>query len=128
MLTGLLYAPSHCLLLTVRVVVVVAAAVAAADVLEAALKARAALAPQIPKARAAVAATTATARKLRGAVMLTKLAAGVFDIGRAVRMQLIVAAADQVLQRETQQRQQQQSGRSQLKGRQKKQPKPDQQQ
>lgn len=73
----------------------------AADVLEAALQARAALAPQLPKARAAVAATTATARKLRGAVMLTKLAAGVFDIGRAVRMQLTVAAAEQILQQDS---------------------------
>jgi len=72
-----------------------------ADVLEAALQARAALAPQLPKARAAVAATTATARKLRGAVMLTKLAAGVFDIGRAVRMQLTVAAAEQILQQDS---------------------------
>lgn len=71
------------------------------DVLEAALQARAALAPQLPKARAAVAATTATARKLRGAVMLTKLAAGVFDIGRAVRMQLTVAAAEQILQQDS---------------------------
>jgi hypothetical protein len=61
-------------------------------VFEAALKARAELAPQIPKARAAVAATTATARKLRGGLMLTRVAAGVFDIGRAVRMRFILEA------------------------------------
>lgn len=69
-----------------------------ADVLEAALKARAELAPQIPKARAAVAATTATARKLRAGLVLTRVAAGMYDIGRAVRMQFTVAAAEQVLQ------------------------------
>lgn len=70
----------------------------AADVLEAALKARAELAPKIPQARAAVAATTATARKLRGGLMLTRVAAGIFDIGRAVRMQFTVAAAQQIIQ------------------------------
>lgn len=70
----------------------------ATDVLEAALKARAELAPQVPKARAAVAATTATARKLRGGLMLTRVAAGMFDIGRAVRMQFTVAAAQQIVQ------------------------------
>lgn len=85
----------------------------AADVLEAALKARAELAPQIPKARAAVAVTTATARKLRGGLMLTRVAAGLFDIGRAVRMQFTVAAAQQVVQQyqaqqQAEQRQQQQ--------------------
>lgn len=69
-----------------------------ADVLEAALKARAELAPRIPQARAAVAATTATARKLRGGLMLTRVAAGMFDIGRAVRMQFTVAAAQQIVQ------------------------------
>lgn len=59
---------------------------------------RAELAPQIPKARRAVAATTATARKLRTGVALTRVAAGMFDIGRAVRRQFTIAAAQQVLQ------------------------------
>lgn len=78
-------------------------AAAAADVFEAVLKARAELAPQIPKARAAVAATTATARKLRGGLMLTRVAAGVFDIGRAVRMRFIVEAWRQQKQQQQQQ-------------------------
>jgi exonuclease VII large subunit len=69
-------------------------------VLESALKARAQLAPRLPEVRAAVTATTASVRRLRGGLAVARVAAGLFDIGRAVRQQLTVAAAEQLLQQQ----------------------------
>eukprot|EP00775_Hariotina_reticulata_P009579 gene9579-9741_t len=67
------------------------------DAVEAALKARAVLAPQLPAVRAAVGATTTSVRRLRGVLF----AAGVaVDLGRAVRARLTEAALQQLVARQ----------------------------
>eukprot|EP00878_Enallax_costatus_P033383 GHUV01036809.1.p1 GENE.GHUV01036809.1~~GHUV01036809.1.p1 ORF type:complete len:268 (+),score=73.86 GHUV01036809.1:615-1418(+) len=66
------------------------------DVIESALKARAELAPKIPAVRAAVVATAVNARRLRGAILLSKLAAGAINLGRSFRRQVAVGVAERI--------------------------------
>jgi len=74
------------------------------DALEAALKARAALAPQLPAARAAIGATTTNVRRLRGVLFAAGLAV---DLGRAFRSRVTQAALQQLVAQQQLQRGQQ---------------------
>ena len=71
---------------------------ASADVIESALKARAELAPKIPQVRAAVVATAKNARRLRGALLLSRVAGSVVDMGRAFRTHLAAGVAQRVME------------------------------
>lgn len=66
--------------------------------LESALKARAELAPKIPQVRAAVTATAVNARRLRGALLLGRLASSAINMGRAFRGHVAAAVADRIRQ------------------------------
>lgn len=70
----------------------------AADVLEAVLKARAELAPRIPEIRAAISATATNARRLRGAIFLSRLASGAINLGRNFRAQVAAGVAQRVME------------------------------
>lgn len=67
-----------------------------ADVIEAALRARAELAPKIPAVRKAVVSTAVNARRLRGALMLGKLAAGAISLGRSFRRHVAAGVVDRI--------------------------------
>jgi hypothetical protein len=71
-----------------------------ADVVEAALKARAELEPHVGKARQAVIGATSNARRARGALLLARLAGTAVNMGRALRSSLAAAAAQRIAEQE----------------------------